>query len=309
MRIIFFGTPAFAVPSLHALLKAGADIAAVVTQPDRAKGRGHAVSPPPVKEAAVAAGLQVLQPATVKNEDFFRELSRHRPEIIVVVAYGKIIPPRILALPPLGCINVHASLLPKYRGAAPIQWALINGERKTGITTMMMDEGLDTGGILLQEELAIEKEDNALTLSKKLAELGSTLLVQTLNSLYAQTIKPVPQKGEATFAPPLKKESGRIDWRRPAEEIHNLVRGTYPWPGAYFFIKDEKVTVLSTAVADEENGHLPGRIAEIRNREILVSAGKGLLSVIELRPQGKQSMDAASFARGRRLQKGSLLEA
>lgn len=305
MRIIYFGTPFFAVPSVYALLKNGADIAAVVTQPDKIKGRGHKLSQPPVKETALSEGIPVLQPDNIRTDDFYVEISKYIPECIIVVAYGKIIPPSILNLPPMGCVNVHASVLPKYRGAAPIQWALINGEKRTGITTMMMDKGMDTGDILMQEEIEIQKEDNAMTLSDKLSELGASLLIKTMSALYARTIKPFPQSGEPTYAPPLRKESGRIDWTLSADEINNLIRGTYPWPGAYFYLNDERVGILKAGIADYDHNNSPGRIEEIGNKEIIVSTGKGLLTISKVRPQGKQTMDATAFIRGRRLQKGS----
>lgn len=307
MRIIFFGTPVFAVPSLYALLQNGADIAAVVTQPDKIKGRGHKLSQPPVKETAIAEGIPVLQPDNIRTDDFYKEISKCRPESIIVVAYGKIIPPSILNLPPMGCVNVHASVLPKYRGAAPIQWALINGEKRTGITTMMMDKGMDTGDIVMQEEIEIQQEDNTLTLSSRLSDLGASLLIKTMSALYARTIKPYPQSGEPTYAPPLRKESGRIDWTLSADEIYNLIRGTYPWPGAYFYLNDERVGILKAGIADYGHNNFPGRLEDIGNKEITVSTGKGLLTISEVRPQGKQSMDAPAFIRGRRLQKGSFL--
>lgn len=307
MRMIFFGTPVFAVPSLEALLKNGADVCAVVTQPDRIKGRGHKLSQPPVKEIAIAEGIPVLQPDSIKTDDFYRELSTYRPESIIVVAYGKIIPPPLLSLPPMGCINVHASVLPKYRGAAPIQWALINGEKRTGVTTMMMDEGMDTGDILMQDEMEIQKEDNAMTLSAKLSERGAALLVKTMHALYAGTVKPSPQSGEPTYAPPLRKESGRVDWSLTADEINNLIRGTFPWPGAYFYHHDERVVIMKAGIADSDYRNSPARIESIRGNGITVATGKGLLTISEVRPQGKQTMDASSFARGRRLEEGSYL--
>ena len=212
MKIIYFGTPEFAVPSLHALIESGEDVISVVTQPDKVKGRGHKLSQPPVKELAFSSGISVLQPSSIRTPEFFDEMARLAPDIIVVVAYGKIIPPSLLKLPPLGCVNVHASLLPQYRGAAPIQWALINGDEKTGITTMLMDEGMDTGDILLREEVEIYDEDNAYTLGRRLSQTGASLLMKTLKGVKDKLIRPVQQSGKATFAPPLKKENGRINW-------------------------------------------------------------------------------------------------
>src|SRR4030067_1380014 len=208
MRIVFFGTPAFAVPSLKALLQSGEEIIAVVTQADKRRGRNSTTSPPPVKEFAMHHGIRILQPGNIKEPAFLNELFPMKPEIIIVVAYGKILPPSILALPPYGCINVHASLLPKYRGAAPIQWALMNGEKKTGGTTMLMDEGLDTGAVILQEETEIADEDNAETLSKRLSDIGASLLGKTMQGLKNSSLKPMPQSGTPSYAPPLKKENG-----------------------------------------------------------------------------------------------------
>ncbi len=306
MRIVFFGTPDFAVPSLSTLIDSGYDVAAVVTQPDRLKGRGHLLSQPPVKELAVSKGIPVLQPAGVRKPEFLEELSSYRPEAIAVVAYGKIIPPQVLSLPPLGCINVHASLLPKYRGAAPIQWAIISGDTVTGVTTMMMDEGLDTGEILLQEETAIAEEDNALTLSGRLSELGAALLPRTLEGLKNGSIKPVPQSGEPTFAPILRKEDGLMDWSLPAQKLLDLIRGTYPWPGAYFFLNGQRLTVVRAKVLNGNRRGEPGRVEKIGTGEILVSTGMGLLSIIEVKPEGRKSMSASSFMRGRRMTEGMI---
>jgi methionyl-tRNA formyltransferase len=237
MRIVFFGTPAFAVPTLDALLESGEEVRAVVTQPDKKKGRSRLLTPPPVKERALEKTIPVLQPVNIKEPLFAEELAQFHPEIIIVVAYGKILPLKILKLPPHGCVNVHASLLPKYRGAAPIQWAIIRGEKKTGITTMLMDEGLDTGDVLLQEELSISDDDNAETLGRRLAELGASLLLKTIRAIKQESLKPAPQTGIPTFAPPLKKEDGRIPWSATAEEISYFVRGMYPWPCAYCILR------------------------------------------------------------------------
>ncbi|MBI5102188.1 MAG: methionyl-tRNA formyltransferase [Nitrospirae bacterium] len=304
MRIIFFGTPQFAVPSLKALRDAGHDVRAVVTRPDRVKGRGHVMSAPPVKEFALSRGLSVMQPASVRTPSFYDDLAALSPEVIAVVAYGKIIPPDILRLPPMGCVNVHGSLLPRYRGAAPIQWAVINGDEKTGITTMLMDAGLDTGDILLQEETAIRDEDTAESLGLRLSGIGAALLVKTLEGLRDHTISPVPQEGEPSFCPPLKKDDGRIDWGRPSRRIFNLVRGAYPWPGAYASIKGERLTVLRSAVIDETSPADAGRISRISGGGIHVGTGQGTLSLLEVRPEGKKAMPAAAFSNGRRLKEG-----
>jgi len=224
MRIAFFGTPEFAIPSLIALLQSEEEVTVIVTQTDKRKGRGHVSSFSPVKKFALDRGIKILQPVHINDPLFIEELSTLMPDVIVVVAYGKILPAQILRLPRLGCINVHASLLPKYRGAAPIQWAIMSGEKKTGITAMFMDEGLDTGDILLQEEAEIADDDNAETLSKRLADIGASLLLKTIKGIKGRYIQPIPQIGTPSYAPPLKKDDGRIDWPKTAIKIFNLVR-------------------------------------------------------------------------------------
>jgi methionyl-tRNA formyltransferase len=308
MRIIFFGTPEFAVPSLQALIDAGEEIVSVITQPDRKKGRGHKLSQPPVKEHALSKGLPVIQPPDIRTSWFYEELSGLKPDIIIVVAYGKIVPPALLGLPPLGCVNVHASLLPQYRGAAPIQWALINGEGKTGITTMLMDEGLDTGDILLTEEVIIDEEDNAHTLSRRLSQVGASLLVKTLEGLQNKLLKPVPQSGKASYAPPLKKEDGRINWSSSAREIFNLIRGTFPWPGAYCYLNGEKLHIIKAKAENDGLKGPVGRIQQISGNEIRVSTDEGTLVITEVKPEGKKAMATAAFAHGRHLKEGATFE-
>ncbi|HSB52416.1 MAG TPA: methionyl-tRNA formyltransferase, partial [Dissulfurispiraceae bacterium] len=283
MALVFFGTPQFAVPSLRALIESGEEVALVVTQPDRVKGRGHVLAAPPVKETALAAGLTVSQPARIRDEEFYRKLSPLSPEFIVVVAYGKILPREVLNIPRRGCINVHASLLPKYRGAAPVQRALMNGEKVTGITTMLMDEGLDTGDVLLSSPEEIAEDDNAETLAERLSVLGARTLIETIRGMREDSIRPVHQEGEASFAPPLRKDEGRIDWNMGAEEIRNLVRGTYPWPGAYCDIKGQRVRLAR--VRPLEGSGQPGRIERASGGELLVGTGRGLLMLEELQPE------------------------
>lgn len=306
MRIVFFGTPAFAVPSLNALFQAGEEVIGVVTQPDKRKGRDHMPSPPPVKELALNEGVKVLQPANIKDPLFLNELSGMQPEIIVVVAYGKILPPQILNLPPNGCINVHASLLPKYRGAAPIPWAIINGEKKTGITTMLMDEGLDTGDIILQEETEITDSDNAETLSKRLSEIGAYLLIRTINGIKDGSTKPVPQVGDPSYAPPFKKEDGRINWSKSAREIFNFVRGMYPWPGAYCYLNKERIKIIKVKMLEDSGS--PRRIEKASEGELIIGTGEGLISIIELQPEGKKPMSAGAFLLGRQLKEGMFFD-
>lgn len=306
MSIIFFGTPEFAVPSLKALIETGEDVTLVVTQPERAKGRGHKLLPTPVKAAAKEMGIQVIEPLTLKDNDLILRLSETQPEFIIVVAYGKILPRRILDIPLRGCINLHASLLPKYRGAAPIQWALINGEEITGITTMLMDEGLDTGPVFLKRELRIEENDNAESLSRKLSEMGATLLIETIRGIRSGSLRPKPQEGEPSYAPPLKKKDGDINWNKTAREIFNLIRGTYPWPGAYCTIGSERVRILKAKPLNDLTGR-PGVIEKVTKDELLVGTGKGLLSILELQPSGRSSMTIMAFLQGRRLIQGSAL--
>ena len=305
MRIVFFGTPLFAVPSLNALLASQEEVVAVVTQPDKRKGRDRILSPPPVKELALREGVCVLQPKSLKDLLFLDELYKLKSEMIVVVAYGKILPPQMLELPPHRCINVHASLLPKYRGAAPIQWAIIKGEKKTGITTMLMDQGMDTGDILLQEETEVYDDDNSETLGKRLADIGGSLLIKTIQKVKEGSVRPVPQTGTSSYAPPLKKEDGRIDWSNTAVGIFNFVRGMYPWPCAYCYLNGERIKITQAKVLD---GHgIAGRVEEA-GEELFVGTGKGLISVIQLQPQGKRLMTAKEFLIGRRLKKGTFLD-
>jgi methionyl-tRNA formyltransferase len=304
MSVIFFGTPAFAVPTLSALL-ALEEVIAVVTQPDSRKGRDRLPSPSPVKELALQHHCTVFQPLTLKEPSFLEKVSTMNPEIIVVVAYGKILPPTVLNLPPRGCINVHASLLPKYRGAAPIQWAIIRGEKMTGITTMYMDEGLDTGDILLQEEMAIEGDDTAETLSRRLAELGASLLLKTMRGIKEGSLERTPQTGIPTYAPSLRIEDGRIRWLRSAAEISNMVRGMFPWPCAYCYLRSERIKITKAGASGGSG--IPGKI-EKADRELIVGTGDGLLMIIELQPEGKRLMSAQEFLRGRHLREGTFFD-
>lgn len=305
MSIVFFGTPEFAIPSLKALIRSEEDIRLVVTQPDKLKGRGHKLSPPPVKTAALEAGIRVIQPTTLKNKELLVEISSLKPEFIVVVAYGKILPKSILEMPRYGCINVHASLLPKYRGAAPIQWAIINGEKKTGVTTMLIDEGLDTGPILQKKEMEINNEDTAESLGRKLSVSGALLLLDTMQGIRDGSVKPMPQNGMVSYAPVLTKEDGLIDWSKNAEEIFNFVRGMLPWPGAYCYIDKERVKILR--VKHRKGNYEQGTIMKASGDEFIVGTGGGLLSIIELQPSGKRPMSASAFIQGRILIEGMSL--
>ena len=309
MRIVFMGTPEFAVPSLEALLKSDDQVVGIVTQPDRPKGRGQQLSLSPVKVIAQREGLPLLQPTKMKDPGFMAELSGWKPDVIAVAAFGRILPPAILSLPPRGCINVHGSLLPKYRGAGPIQWALINGETETGITTMLMDEGMDTGAMLLQASMAINPDDTAGSLSARLAEIGGRLLVDTLARLKAGTLTPRPQDhSQATLAPLLKKEDGAINWAMPALSIANRIRGLTPWPGAFTFLNADRWTICRAAVISEATALPPGQITALRKDAIHVATGQGVLAIHELQPANSRRMPAAQYLAGHPLQVGMQLD-
>jgi methionyl-tRNA formyltransferase len=305
MRIVFMGTPEFAVPSLEGLLKSADQVVGIVTQPDRPKGRGQQLSASPVKIVAQREGLPLLQPTKMKEPGFMTELSAWKPDIIAVAAFGRILPAAILSLPPQGCINVHGSLLPKYRGAGPIQWALINGETETGITTMLMDEGMDTGAMLLQESLPIRPDDTAGTLSPRLAELGGRLLLETIAQLRTGTLTPRPQDhARATMAPLLKKEDGLIDWAMPATSIANRIRGLTPWPGAYTFMKADRWTIWRARAITEQATATPGCIVGFGKDGIRVATGDGVLMIHELQPANSRRMPVAQYLAGHQLNAG-----
>ncbi len=303
MDVIFCGTPRFAVPALRALVESGFHVRLVVSQPDRAAGRGLVTVPTPVKEFAVEHGLPATQPEKIKNNAEFRaRLELLRPEAIVVVAYGRIIPQWMLDLPPLGNINVHASLLPKYRGAAPIQWAIASGETVTGVTTMRLDAGLDTGDMLLKAEIGILPEDTSETLAPRLSELGGSLLIDALRGLQAGTITPTPQNHqEATLAPILTKEDGRIDWNRTATETANRLRGFTPWPGAFTSFRGKTLSISKAAPAAAGMEPLaPGQM-HAQGDHLYVGCGQStVLEVFELQPEGKKRMSARDFVNGYR---------
>ena len=309
MKLVFCGTPQFAVPSLERLVAAGHEVQLVVTQPDRPQGRGMELAPPPVKQSALRLGLPVTQPEKIKNNEEFRaRLTAIQPDAIIVVGYGRIIPGWMLHLPHYGNINVHASLLPKYRGAAPIQWAIANGETVTGVTTMKIDEGLDTGDILLKRAMQIRLEDTAVTLVPRLAELGAELLVETLEELKRGIVEPVPQDDSlATLAPILKKEDGLIDFSRSAEEIHNRLRGFQPWPGAYTQFRGKNLKIISARVA-ENAPPLDGGSLRMSGDKLLAGCGEGTaLELLQVQPEGKKAMSARDFISGYRPTEGERL--
>ena len=299
-KLVFCGTPEFAVPTLNALVAAGHKVELVVSQPDRPSGRGGEISVPAVKRRALELGLKVAQPEKVKeNREFRAQLEALKPQAIVVVAYGRIIPKWMLELPPLGNINLHGSLLPKYRGAAPIQWAIASGETTTGVTTMRLNEGLDTGPVLLQREIEIQASDTAVTLAPKLAVLGADLVVETLRGLEAGTLYSRPQSdAEATLAPILKKEDGRVDFARSASEVLNRLRGFQPWPGAFTTFRGKQLQVIAAAVSSEAADLSPATLA-VRERRLLVGCGEHtVLEFLEIHPEGKRRMSAAEFING-----------
>jgi len=298
LKLVFCGTPRFAVPTLEKLLAAGFVVPLVVTQPDRPRGRGLELAPSPVKARALELGLPITQPESIKNNPEFQEhLSALKPDAIIVVGYGRLIPHWMLDLPRYGNLNLHASLLPKYRGAAPIQWAIARGESVTGVTTMRIDSGLDTGDILLQKELPIAPEDNAETLSPRLAAVGAELIVETLRGLQAGKIHPRPQdNAKATLAPILKKEDGRIDFHRPAGEICNRLRGFQPWPGAFSVFRGKTLHVWAAKPVQREI--VPGELA-VQGDRVLVGSGKNTaLELLELQLEGKKRMSARDFLHG-----------
>ncbi len=305
-RILFMGTPDFAVPCLQALLASDHQVVAVVTQPDRPKGRGKKLAAPPVKEEAKAHGIPVLQPTAIKTEAFREELRSFKADIFVVVAYGRILPTAILELPQHGCINVHGSLLPKYRGAAPIQWTVLNGDTQAGVTVMQMNEGMDTGDILLSSHIDVLASDTAGSLFDKLALLGANSLLETLTGLQQGTIQPQEQDhGMATTAPPLRKDMGNIDWNQSAQQINNLIRGLDPWPCGYSFLDGKRCKLFSPQTVHRNCPEQPGTILVTDNQGILVATGSEALLLQEIQPEGKKRMTVADFLRGYKLQPGS----
>ncbi|HXM62627.1 MAG TPA: methionyl-tRNA formyltransferase [Terriglobales bacterium] len=307
LTLVFCGTPRFAVPTLEALVHAGFPVRLVVTQPDKPRGRGLALAPSAVKESALALQLPVTQPDSIKNNDEFRaQLTALKPDATIVVGYGRIIPQWMIDLPRLGNINLHASLLPKYRGAAPIQWAIAFGETVTGVTTMRIDAGLDTGDILLQKEMPIKPADTAETVAPMLAAIGAHLMVDTLRGLQEDTIKPRPQDHtKATLAPILKKEDGRIDFRQTAQEICNRLRGFQPWPGAFTMFRGKNLHVWDAAAAQ---GSLSPGESLVESNRLFVGCGEGTtLALLEVQPEGKKRMPAGDFVHGYRPRSGEKL--
>jgi len=304
VKLVFLGTPEFAVPSLERIVADGHEVLAVFTQPDRPKGRGHQVSMPPVKQAALRFGLPVFQPERVRTPEVAAQLRALAPEAMVVVGYGQIIPQSILDIPPLGIVNVHASLLPRYRGAGPVQWAIANGEKTTGVTTMRIDAGLDTGDVLLKQEVAIGEEETAPELAAKLAVFGAEILGKTLATL-RQLTGEKQDTHRATYAPILKREDGHVDWSRPAREILNRIRGFQPWPGCYGFRRGQRLHIWKARPAELELK--PGELSA-RGRQLFAGCGEGAIELVEVQAEGKKRMSAADFLNGAQIEAGERLE-
>lgn len=309
MRIVFMGTPDFSVGALNALIDAGHEVIAVVTQPDKPKGRGKEVLMTPVKARAVELNIPVYQPIRVrKDEEFMQMLENMKPDVMVVVAFGQILPQRVLDIPKYGCVNIHASLLPMYRGAAPLQWVIINGEKESGVTTMQMDAGLDTGDMLLKEVVPIEAKETYESYHDKLAVVGARLIIDTLKGLEEGTITPVKQEGETCYASMIDKAMGNIDWSKSAVTIERLIRGLNPAPCAYTHIDGKSLKIWDADVVDSGASNVPaGTVTNITKNGFDVVTGEGLLRINELQLEGKKRMDTGSFLRGFNLSEGTVL--
>lgn len=307
IRTVFMGTPDFALPTLQGLIEAGVDLCGVFTQPDRPRGRGKVMAPPPVKTLALQCGLPVFQPGKLRDPAAVEQLRALQPDLIVVVAYGQILPESILEIPRYGCINVHASLLPRYRGAAPINKAVMDGEQVTGVTTMLMDAGLDTGDMLVKRATEIGSEETAGQLHDRLALLGREAMEETLRRLCDGTLRPEPQDdARSCYAPMLKKEDGRIDWNSPATVIHNLVRGLSPWPGAFTHWNGQMLK-LGRTIPEENAEAIPGTVLSADAGGVRVACGRGVLRVGELQLAGRKNLPASEFLRGADLTAGTRL--
>jgi methionyl-tRNA formyltransferase len=302
------GTPDFAATTLQALIDGPDEVVAVITQPDRAKGRGKKLTSPPTKIIAEEAGIPVLQPTKIKTEEFRNGLLTYQPDLFVVAAYGRILPPSILNLAPMGCINVHGSLLPKYRGAAPIQWAVINRDEEVGVTIIQMNEGMDTGDILLKSAIAPAKDETAGSLFTKLAQLGSETLLKAIKGLKKGTVIPIPQEHEqATNAPMFTKNDGCISWDKDAGELEGLIRGLDPWPTAFCFLDGKRLRLFSPEVVHKDSDLVPGSVIQADKRGILISCGTNCLLIREIQPEGKKRMPVEAFLCGCELKPGTEL--
>jgi methionyl-tRNA formyltransferase len=308
LNIVYMGTSVFAVPSLQSLITSRHQVVGVVSQPDRPRGRGKRISPTPVKKIAQQHGIPVYQPARIKEPDAIQQIKSWQPELIVVVSYGQIIPPEILEYPAAGCINVHASLLPRYRGAAPIQRALMDGEKISGITTMFMDEGLDTGDIILQLDVPIKDEYDHGQLEAILAEKGALLLGETIDQVENGTAPRIPQNHElASYASRITREDEKIDWSQPAESIHNQIRALSPRPGAWTNLGKYKTKIYKSRVINNDKSGVISQIIEVGSEGFSVQSGKGIIEILEVQREGRKRMPASDFLRGYQLQPGTLL--
>lgn len=302
------GTPDFAVNTLEEIIKAGHEVVLAVTQPDKPKGRGKGMQFPPVKQCALAHGIEVFQPAKIKEDSSIEYIKKYKPDIMIVAAFGQILPKTLLDLPEYGCINVHASLLPKYRGAAPIQWAVLNGDEVTGVTTMRMDVGLDTGDMIAKREVRIAEDETGGSLFDRLAAVGAKLCVETMDMLGNGTAEFTPQNHEAaTHTSMITKELGDMDWNRPAAELERLVRGLNPWPSAYTHLKNKTLKIWKAAVLGEESGEKPGTVVRTEKDGLVVQTKKGCLKLLEVQLEGKKRMDAGAFLRGCPVETGTVL--
>lgn len=307
-RIVFMGTPDFSVPSLEALHAAGHDIVLVVTRQDKPQGRGRRMDAPPVKKAALQLKRPVIQPQSLRDEATLRALREAQADFFIVVAFGHILNETVLGMPRQGCINLHASLLPRYRGPAPIHWAVINGDKETGVTTMMMDKGLDTGDILLMAKEPIAATDTAGSLHDRLARLGSRLICQTLDAFYDGTIRRISQDhAQATYAPLLKKSDGLIDWRKPAASIEPFIRGMNPWPGAFTYWGNRRLKIFRAETSQAPVSAPPGTVLKCFAKELTVATGKGALSILELQEASGSRLPVSEFLRGCRIAAGDIL--
>jgi len=300
------GTPEFAVPSLRALIESADDVIAVVAQPDKPKGRGRKLTPPPTKVLGEEYNIPVLQPERIRAQEFLEELKELNPDLICVTAYGKILPKDLLELPQYGCINVHASLLPKYRGAAPITWTIVRGEGETGVTTILMDEGMDTGSILLKREIQIQDEDDAGSLFAKLSTIGGELLLETIGQLKEGGLNPIQQdESQASYAPMLKKSDGEINWEKSALEIWNFIRGMNPWPGTFTRLGNKSLKIFSSSVVNYRGKS--GEVLESVSGTLIVACGEDALEILELQLEGGKRLDVKAFLSGRKIDKGAIL--
>lgn len=315
MRIVFMGTPDFAVSTLETLIESRHEVVGVVTQPDKPKGRSKKLMPSPVKEAAVAKEIPIFQPERARDPEFVDKLKEISPDVIIVVAYGQILPKEILSLPRFGCINVHASLLPKLRGAAPIQWSVINGDTESGITIMQMDEGLDTGDILLVKKVMISEKETGGSLFDKLSGYGGQMVLDVLELAKKGELKPVPQGDGSTYAKMLTKEMGRIDFSKTAVELERLIRGLNPWPGAFCYLGGKIIKIWDADVLEEneasglgesDKSFTPGEVVLVSKNDFTVATGDGFLVIKSIQPEGKKRMDTGAFLRGFALETGMI---